>query len=112
MKRKIVIYARVSTEHEAQLSALDNQVQYYDSILKQHLDWILYDIYIDEGITDTSTKKKKNYMRMLEDAKEGKFDLTVTRKVSGFARNTVDTLRETSRLKKIGVEVYFTEDNI
>lgn len=51
-------------------------------------------------------------MRMLEDAKEGKFDLTVTRKVSGFAKNTVDTLRETSRLKKIGVEVYFTEDNI
>ncbi len=59
MKRKIVIYARVSTEHGSQLSALDNQVQYYDSILKQHLDWILYDIYIDEGITDTSTKKKK-----------------------------------------------------
>lgn len=59
MKRKIVIYARVSTEHEAKLSALDNQVQYYDSILNQHLDWILYDIYIDEGITDTSTKKKK-----------------------------------------------------
>ena len=112
MKRKVAIYARVSTEHEAQLSALDNQVQYYDSILKQHPDWILYDRYIDEGITGTSTKKRKNFMRMLEDAKEGKFDLIVTREVSRFARNTVDTLQETRRLKKIGVEVYFTEDNI
>lgn len=51
MKRKVAIYARVSTEHEAQLSALENQVQYYDGILKQHPDWILYDRYIDEGIS-------------------------------------------------------------
>lgn len=112
MKRKIAIYARVSTEHEAQLSALENQVQYYDGILKQHPDWILYDRYIDEGISGTSTKKRKNFIRMLEDAKEGRFDLIVTREVSRFARNTVDTLQETRRLKKIGVEVYFTEDNI
>lgn len=55
MKRIVAIYARVSTEHEAQLSALDNQVQYYDGILKQHPDWILYDRYIDEGITGTYT---------------------------------------------------------
>ena len=112
MKRKVAIYARVSTEHEAQLSALDNQVQYYDGILKQHPDWILYDRYIDEGITGTSTKKRKNFMRMMEDAKVGRFDLIVTREVSRFARNTVDTLQETRKLKKIGVEVYFTEDNI
>ena len=112
MKRMVVIYARVSTEHEAQLSALDNQIQYYDSILKQHPNWILYDRYIDEGITGTSTKKRKNFIRMLEDAKEGKFDLIVTREVSRFARNTVDALQETRKLKKIGVEVYFTEDNI
>ena len=112
MKRKVAIYARVSTEHEAQLSALDNQVQYYDDILKKNPDWILYDRYIDEGITGTSTKKRKNFMRMMEDAKAGKFDLIITREVSRFARNTVDTLQETRKLKKIGVEVYFTEDNI
>ena len=58
MKRKVAIYARVSTEHEAQLSALDNQVQYYDDILKKNPDWILYDRYIDEGITGTSTNEK------------------------------------------------------
>ncbi len=112
MNRKVAIYARVSTEHEAQLSALDNQVQYYDDILAKHPDWILYDKYIDEGITGTSIKKRKNFMRMMEDAEEGKFDLIITREVSRFARNTVDTLQETRKLKKIGVEVYFTEDNI
>lgn len=112
MKRKVAIYARVSTEHEAQLSALDNQVQYYDNILEQHPDWILYDRYIDEGITGTSTKKRKNFMRMMEDARAKRFDLIVTREVSRFARNTVDTLQETRKLKKMGVEVFFTEDNI
>ena len=112
MKRKVAIYARVSTEHEAQLSALENQVQYYDGILKQHHDCILYDRYIDEGITGTSTNRRKNFMRMIEDAREGRFDLIVTREVSRFARNTVDALQETRKLKKIGVEVYFTEDNI
>ena len=54
---------------------------------------------IDEGISETSTKKRKNFIRMLEDAKENRFDLIVTREVSGFARNTVDTLQETRRLK-------------
>lgn len=112
MKRKVAIYARVSTEHEAQLSALDNQVQYYDEILKKNPDWIFYDRYIDEGLSGTSTKKRKNFMRMMEDAKAGRFDLIVTREVSRFARNTVDTLQETRKLKKIGVEVYFIDDNI
>ena len=112
MNRKVAIYARVSTEHEAQLSALDNQVQYYDDILEKHPNWTLYDRYIDEGITGTSIKKRKNFIRMMKDAHEGKFDLIITREVSRFARNTVDTLQETRKLKKIGVEVYFTEDNI
>ena len=111
-ERNVAIYARVSTEHEAQLSALDNQVQYYDAILAQHPEWKLYERYIDEGITGTSTKKRKNFMRMMEDADAGRFDLIITREVSRFARNTVDTLQETRRLKKQGIEVWFTEDNI
>lgn len=101
MKRKVAIYARVSKKHEAQLSALVNQIQYYDGILKQHPNWILYDRYIDEGITGTSTKKRKNFIRMMEDAKEGKFDLIVAREVSRFARNTVDALQETRKLKRL-----------
>ena len=112
MKRKVAIYARVSTEHEAQLSALDNQVQYYDDLLSKHPEWELYDRYIDEGITGTSVMKRKNFMRMIEDAEKGYFDLIITREVSRFARNTVDTLQETRKLKRIGVEVYFIEDNI
>ena len=112
MQRTVAIYARVSTEHESQLSALENQVQYYDNILAQHPDWKLYKRYIDEGITGTSILKRKNFMQMLEDAKNGCFDLIITREVSRFARNTVDTLQETRNLKKMGVEVYFSEDNI
>ena len=112
MARKVAIYARVSTEHEAQISALENQVQYYDDILSRHADWTLVDRYIDEGITGTSIHKSESFMRMLKDAKEKKFDLIVTREVSRFARNTVDTLQQTRTLKTYGVEVWFTEDNI
>lgn len=111
-KRIVAIYARVSTEHEAQISALNNQIQYYDNLFEQHPEWELYERYIDEGITGTSVKKRKNFVRMMEDASKGKFDLIVTREVSRFARNTVDTLQQTRLLKSKGVEVYFTEDNI
>ena len=110
--KKVAIYARVSTEHEAQLSALENQIQYFDEILSRNPDLELVDKYIDEGITGTSTKKRKNFMRMMEDAENGKFEMIITREVSRFARNTVDTLQETRKLKKLGIEVWFTEDNI
>lgn len=110
--RKVAIYARVSTEHEAQLSALENQVQYYDDLIGRHPDWVLYRRYIDEGITGTSISKRKNFLQMMEDAKDGHFDLIVTREVSRFARNTVDTLQQTRLLKRMGIEVYFTEDGI
>lgn len=112
MKRKVAIYARVSTEHEAQINALGNQIQYYDNKIAEHPEWELVERYIDEGITGTSVNKRRNFMRMMEDAKAGKFSLIITREVSRFARNTVDTLQQTRILKKYGVEVYFTEDNI
>ena len=112
MRRKVVIYARVSTEHEAQISALENQVQYYDELLKWHPEWDLVERYIDEGITGTSINKRQGFLRMMSDATTGKFDLIITREVSRFARNTVDTLQQTRKLKAMGVEVWFTEDNI
>lgn len=112
MKRKVAIYARVSTEHEAQINALGNQIQYYDNILSLHPEWELVERYIDEGITGTSVKKRKNFMRMMKDAMDGKFSLIITREVSRFARNTVDTLQQTRILRRNGIEVYFTEDNI
>ena len=112
MKRRVVIYARVSTEHEAQISALENQVQYYDELLGRHPEWELVERYIDEGITGTSINKREGFLRMMQDAKDRRFDLIVTREVSRFARNTVDTLQQTRILKTYGVEVWFTEDNI
>lgn len=111
-ERKAVFYGRVSTEHEAQLAALENQMQWYEDQAKYHPNWTVLDKYIDEGITGTQVKKRPAFMQMIEDAKRGDFDLIVTREVCRFARNTVDTLVMTRELKNYGVEVYFVEDNI
>ena len=110
--RKVVIYARVSTEHDAQLAALENQVDWYKPILAAHPEWTLVEQYVDKGITGTSATKRPRFMQMIEDAKARKFDLILTREVSRFARNTVDTLQYTRMLKEKGVEVFFVNDNI
>lgn len=111
-ERKVAVYGRVSTEHEAQLSALENQLQWYDEQIRYHPNWTVYERYIDEGITGTQAKKRPAFLRMISDAKLGKFDLVVTREVCRFARNVVDTLVVTRELKSIGVEVFFIDDNI
>lgn len=111
-QRRIVYYGRVSTEHEAQLEALEKQMQWYEDQTKYHPNWTVVGKYIDEGITGTLAKKRPSFMKMIEDAKQRKFDLIVTREVCRFARNTVDTLVLTRELKNYGVEVYFVSDNI
>ena len=111
-QRQIVYYGRVSTEHEAQLEALEKQMQWYEDQTRYHPNWTVVGRYIDEGITGTLAKKRPAFMRMIEDAKQRKFDLIVTREVCRFARNTVDTLVLTRELKNYGVEVYFVSDNI
>ena len=111
-KRDVAIYARVSTEHEAQLSALENQIDWYKPILATRPDWTLVKQYIDEGITGTSAEKRPQFMKMIRDAKAHKFNMIITREVSRFARNTVDTLQYTRMLKELGVEVFFINDNI
>lgn len=110
--RKVAVYARVSTEHEAQLSALENQKDWYKPFLAQHPEWDIVRMYVDEGITGTSAQKRPQFLRMIEDANDGEFDLILTREVSRFARNTVDTLQYTRDLKAKGVEVFFINDNI
>ena len=112
LKRRVVIYARVSTDHDAQLSALENQIDWYKPLLDLHPEWTLVEQYIDEGITGTSAEKRGEFMRMIEDAKKHKFDMILTREVSRFARNTVDTLQYTRMLKEHHVEVYFINDGI
>lgn len=111
-QRSVVFYGRVSTEHEAQLAALENQMQWYEDQAKYHPNWTVLKSYIDRGITGTQAKKRPAFMEMLNDAKYHKFDLIVTREVCRFARNTVDTLVIMRQLKEIGIEVYFVEDNI
>ena len=110
--RKVAIYGRVSTEHEAQLDAFDNQMQWYDDIVNKHDNWTLVHTYFARGITGTQAKKRTSFLKMIEDAKAGMFDLIVTREVCRFARNTVDSLEYTRELKRYGVEVYFVEDGI
>lgn len=111
-KRSVAIYARVSTDHEEQLSALENQVEWYKPILAARPDWTLVAQYVDEGITGTSVNKRPQFLKMIRDAKAGKFDMIITREVSRFARNTVDTLQYTRMLREYGVEVFFINDNI
>lgn len=110
--RRVAIYGRVSTEHEAQLSAFENQQAWYEREADRHSDWIIVDRYYDEGITGTNAEKRPEFMRMLADAQKHKFDLVVTREVCRFARNTVDTLAITRQLKDLNIEVYFISDGI
>ena len=94
------------------MAALENQIQWYDDIAAIYPNWYILKKYIDEGITGTQAKKRPAFLQMVQDAKQKKFDLIVTREVCRFARNTVDTLVVTRELKNYGVEVYFVEDNI
>lgn len=112
LPRKVAIYARVSTEHEEQLAALENQKDWYQNLVLQHPEWDIVHMYVDEGITGTSAKKRPQFMQMIKDANNHAFDLILTREVSRFARNTIDTLDYTRKLKSIGVEVFFINDNI
>lgn len=109
---RVAVYARVSTEHEAQVLALDNQLEWYTDIIEKNPNYIEVGRYIDEGITGTSAKKRPEFMRMIRDAEKGKFSLIITREVSRFARNTVDTLKYAERLKEMGVIVDFIGDKI
>lgn len=111
-KVRVCFYGRVSTQHEAQINALDNQLQWYDSILKEHPNWEKINVYVDKGISGTQATKRQGFMQMIDDAAKGMFDLVCTREVSRFARNTLDSLDYTRRLKNMGVEVFFYNDNI
>ena len=111
-KRKVAAYARVSTDKEEQVTSYEAQVDYYTRYIKAKPDWEFVEVYTDEGISATSTKKRDGFNRMIQDALDGKIDLIVTKSVSRFARNTVDTLTTVRKLKNKGVEVYFEKENI
>ena len=113
--KRVAAYARVSTNSEEQLTSYEAQVKHYTEYIKcrEHTDnWQFVSVYTDRGITGTSTAKREGFNRMMQDALAGKIDLIITKSVSRFARNTVDTLTAIRRLKEHGVEVYFEEQNI
>ena len=112
IKRKVAAYARVSTDTEEQISSYEAQVDYYTRYIKSKNNWEFIEVYTDEGISATNTKKSDGFNRMIKDALDKKIDLIVTKSVSRFARNTVDTLTTVRKLKEKGVEVYFEKENI
>lgn len=110
--KRVAGYARVSTDHDDQVTSYEAQVDYYTRYITDHAGWQLAGIYTDEGITGTSTKHRVGFQTMIADALAGKIDLIITKSVSRFARNTVDTLTHVRKLKDAGVEVYFEKENI
>lgn len=112
MDLRVAAYCRVSTDREDQANSLHSQQSYFTDYIRGHEDWRLAGIYADEGISGTSTRKREQFNRMIRDAKAGEIDLILTKEVSRFARNTVDTLSHTRSLKQLGVGVMFINDNI
>lgn len=110
--KRVAAYARVSTDNEEQLSSYEAQVDHYTGYIQSNNQWKFVEVYADEGISATSTKKRDGFNRMIKDALAGKIDLIITKSVSRFARNTVDTLTTVRKLKDKGVEVYFEKENI
>lgn len=109
---RVTDYARVSTDHIEQKKSLKNQVEHFEHFIKENKNWTYISGYIDEGITGTSDIKRDNFMRMIEDARFGKFDLIVTKEISRFSRNTLDSIKYTRELLSFGVAVLFVNDNI
>jgi len=111
-KRKVAAYARVSTDSDEQLNSYEAQISYYTDYIKRRSDWEFVRIYTDEGISGLNAKKREGFQEMISDALNGKIDLIITKSVSRFARNTVDTLTYVRKLKEKQVEVYFEKENI
>jgi len=109
---RVTYYARVSSESDEQLNSLSNQITYYEDLIKQNHNWTFVPGYIDEGLSGISTKKRENFTRMIEDAAENKFDFVITKEISRFARNTLDSIQFTRQLLNYGVGVFFQNDNI
>lgn len=109
---KVASYCRVSTDKDDQANSFEAQQRYFREYIEHRPDWELYEVYADEGITGTSTKKRTQFNRMINDAYEGKFRMIITKEVSRFSRNVLDTIAYTRELKAIGVGVQFVIDNI
>ena len=111
-KIRVAPYCRVSTDSDDQLESYKTQVAYYNELVNSNPEWEMVDIYADEAITGTQTKNRADFKRMIDDCMSGKIDMVITKAISRFARNTVDTLTYVRQLKDKGIAVYFEEQNI
>lgn len=109
---RCTFYARVSTEKEEQQNSLMNQIEYFTDYIQHQNNWSYVEGYIDDGISGASVEKRSSFLQMIQDAQDGKFDLILTKEISRFARNTVDSIQYTRELLKSGVGVYFLNDQI
>lgn len=109
---RVTYYARVSSESDEQLNSLGNQISYYENLIRKNLEWTFVPGYIDEGLSAATTKKRDHFHRMVEDGKNGLFDLIITKEITRFARNTLDSIQYTRELLNAGVGVFFQNDNI
>ena len=108
---KVAAYCRVSTDLSDQLHSLAAQIKYFTEYISEHDGWDLVEVYYDEGITGTSVKKRDAFNRMISDCENGKIELIITKEVSRFARNTVDTLCFTRKLTALGIRVIVNDIN-
>ena len=108
-KKRVGAYCRVSTDSEDQLNSYEAQIAYYTDAIAKNPNWTFVGIYADEGITGTATTKRKDFLRLMRDCEKGKVDYILTKSVSRFARNTVDSLVWTRKLRAKGIGVYFEE---
>lgn len=111
-KRRVAGYARVSTDSDEQFTSYTAQVEYYTEFITSNPEWEFVGVYTDEGISALSTKNREGFNQMISDALDRKIDLIVTKSVSRFARNTVDSLSTIRKLKDAGCECYFEKENI
>jgi DNA invertase Pin-like site-specific DNA recombinase len=110
--KRVCAYCRVSTEQDDQLNSLENQKRYFEEYISRNLEWEFCGLYVDEGISGTSVTKRTGFKQMVADAEARKFDLLLTKEISRFARNTLDSIFYTRKLKSLGVGVVFMNDNI
>jgi DNA invertase Pin-like site-specific DNA recombinase len=111
-KLRVCAYARVSTDNEEQLSSYQAQVEHYTSYIQNNPAWEFVSIYADEGISGTNTKKREGFNRMIDECMAGKIDMVITKSISRFARNTLDTLKYVRQLKEKGVAIYFEKESV
>lgn len=112
VKKRVAVYTRVSTSRIEQQSSIKNQNEYYVEIIEKHPDWVLANVYEDNGITGTDYHNRESFLKMISDCEAGKVDIVVTKSVSRFARNTVDSLNTIRKLKRLGINIYFEKEDI